>query len=87
MLTAQTRFPPFRSNTPETAPRGDVSQVRAILKRGLISVTKRQVPNVARLLDGSLPVNRVPRDARFQALQLLGAWHQLLAIAREFEAV
>ena len=87
MLTTQTRLPPLRSDTPDTAPRGDVSQVRAILKRGLISVTERQVPDVARLLDGSLPVNRVPRDARFQALQLLGAWHQLLAIAREFEAV
>jgi len=57
MLTTQTRLPPLRSDTPDTAPRGDVSQVRAILNRGLISVTDRQVPDVARLLDGSLPVN------------------------------
>ncbi|SHF72429.1 Phosphoenolpyruvate carboxylase, type 1 [Loktanella atrilutea] len=63
------------------------SQVRAILRRSLIEVTRDQLPDAATLLDGHRPINRVARGERFLALQLLGTWHQLLAIAREFEAV
>ncbi|MCF7700370.1 phosphoenolpyruvate carboxylase [Loktanella sp. M215] len=87
MLQTKTRAPAPRTDATDPAPSGDASGVRAILKRSLIAVTQGQIPDVARLLDGHTPINLVARSDRFLALQLLGTWHQLLAIAREFEAV
>ena len=70
----------------ETA-RRRANEVRGLLKRLLISVAGNDVADLDRLIEGRLPVDRVPREARFSALQAMGAWHQLMAIAREFEAV
>ncbi|SNR67655.1 phosphoenolpyruvate carboxylase [Puniceibacterium sediminis] len=63
------------------------SDIQAMLTRCLVAVTRGQVSDVARLLDGRRSVDSLPAGERFMALQALGAWHQLLAIAREFEAV
>ncbi|KMK65681.1 phosphoenolpyruvate carboxylase [Puniceibacterium sp. IMCC21224] len=69
-------------------PSRDVSHdVRELLKRCLVSVIATRVPDVDRLLDGRLPLDQLPSQGRFAALQALGTWHQLLAIAREFDAV
>ncbi len=63
------------------------SRIQKMLKSCLVSVTEGQVSDVARLLDGHRAVDSLPSGERFMALQALGTWHQLLAIAREFEAV
>ncbi len=63
------------------------SRIQKMLKSCLVSVTEGQVSDVARLLDGHRAVDSLPSGERFLALQALGTWHQLLAIAREFEAV
>lgn len=61
--------------------------VHGLLRRCLVSVASASVPQVERLLDGTMPLDRVAPPDRFAALQALGMWHQLLAIAREFKAV
>ncbi|WP_372837316.1 phosphoenolpyruvate carboxylase, partial [Puniceibacterium confluentis] len=83
---------PDPSATPEPRRRDAARRVRdndihALLRNCLVSVTEGQLGDVARLLDGHRPVDTLPAEERFLALQALGTWHQLLAIAREFEAV
>ena len=72
---------------PDIADRPDLSNLRAVLKSCLIQVTRQQIPDVVQLLDGVRTLDRVAPEDRFGALQVLGTWHQLLAIAREFDAV
>ncbi|AJE48667.1 phosphoenolpyruvate carboxylase [Celeribacter indicus] len=59
----------------------------AVLRACFLDVAGRQVAGLAALISGETPVAAVPRHTRFAALQAVGAWHQLRAIAQEFEAM
>ena len=75
---------PGRDEPPVRLHSGDA---RTLLRDCLVQVTKRQLADVERLLNGRRAVDSLSAAERFPALQALGTWHQLLAIAREFEAV
>ncbi|MFD1341164.1 phosphoenolpyruvate carboxylase [Litorisediminicola beolgyonensis] len=65
----------------------DATNVRDILLDCLVSTVGDKVSDLARILAGRRAIDTIPTEQRFLALQAMGAWHQLLAIAREFEAV
>lgn len=60
---------------------------RDILQAILSEVAGDSVSDLSVVLSGERSICDVPRTERFSALQALGTWHQLLAIAREFETV
>ncbi|MFC6487236.1 phosphoenolpyruvate carboxylase [Nitratireductor sp. GCM10026969] len=84
---AQYRLPTLAASAAETVPCGErgPSDILALLKSSLIGVGRQHLPEIAGVLDGSVPVNELPEERRFLALQGLGAWHQLIAIGQEFE--
>ena len=56
-------LPETTSETTYDSPtRLDLSDVRGVLKRCLVTVTRAQVADVERLLDGHLPIDRVAPD-------------------------
>lgn len=73
-------------NAPAALPdrRPNVAQ---LLKTILVEVTSRHLIEAEALLEGTLHLRELEKSKRLLALQCLGAWHQLSAIAREFEAV
>ncbi len=57
--------------------------VRGLLLTLVRSVAQSRDPDLSAVIDGSLPVNNLAADKRIPALQALGIWFQLLAIASE----
>lgn len=51
----------------------------------LVEVGSPLLPEMDELLSGRMSVGDVPEDRRFLALQGFGVWHQLIAIAMEYE--
>ncbi|MBO0663091.1 phosphoenolpyruvate carboxylase [Jiella sp. CQZ9-1] len=56
-----------------------------LLRSLLIEVGCNLLPEIEDLLSGRLSVDAVPETRRFLALQSFGVWHQLVAIAMEYE--
>ncbi|MBO0903329.1 phosphoenolpyruvate carboxylase [Jiella sp. MQZ13P-4] len=56
-----------------------------LLRSLLIDVGTGLLPEIDALLCGRTPVDEVPEARRFLALQAFGVWHQLIAIAMEYE--
>ncbi|MCQ0986146.1 phosphoenolpyruvate carboxylase [Jiella marina] len=56
-----------------------------LLRSLLIEVGSNLLPEIDDLLSGRMSVAEVPEARRFLALQSFGVWHQLIAIAMEYE--
>ncbi|TFF27861.1 phosphoenolpyruvate carboxylase [Jiella endophytica] len=56
-----------------------------LLRSMLIDVGSNLLPEIDDLLAGRISVGEVPEARRFLALQSFGVWHQLIAIAMEYE--
>ena len=61
--------------------------VNDLLKELLVEAASPQLAEAAGVLDGTVIARDLSEERRLLALQCLGTWHQLAAIAREFDAV
>ncbi len=60
--------------------------VTAILRDCLVEAGHKDLPEISELLNGKITIDQLAPESVRPGLQCLGAWHQMVAIAREFEA-
>ncbi|WP_108130658.1 phosphoenolpyruvate carboxylase [Gemmobacter caeni] len=88
-MTAESEVLPQHRVSPERRLAGvsaDEIGAAAVLRACLIKAGQRDFPEIGDFLSGRIAIDQVPSHRHFLALQCLGAWHQMSAIAQEFEA-
>lgn len=71
----------------ESKPTGFREDVRSLLLRLLLSVVSEREPDIGRALSGLADFEALARERRIPALQAVGIWFQLVAIADELLAM